>query len=231
MNKRLAQYNLFWWYTYSIATRIFFIYLPIISILILINSQEKDFMLKIAFQVMKFLLGLLLIFNIFVKKKNISAYIPKKSETSNQQNTYFMYFALTTVLYISLLLSEVENRILEVKHSHVIPWYIHLIGIIFSLMFIRDLMRKKMQLQLFGTSKKENNYETEILIGKASKKLRKHLDQKEIEELEELMLVEAETEVYTVNYLGRLVFYSIVLALLYGVVQELIGRGYLELAR
>lgn len=228
MNNRIAKYNLFWWYVFSIGTRILLIYLPIITILTLTNAQESDFLIKIIFQVLKLILGILLIFNVFVKPKNVSVYIPEKTETASQQNTNSMYFAVTTVLYISFLLPDVESWILG-EPAYSIPWYIHLFGITYGLLLIRDLVKKR--IQSFKSVERGVNYNTLILAGKATQKLQKNLNQKEIEELEQLMLVETEMNTFTVNHLGRLFFYSIILALILGVVQEIIGRGYLELAR
>lgn len=228
MNNRITKYNLFWWYAFSIASRVLLIYLPIITILILINSQESGFLIKIAIQALKMLLGVWLIFNIFVKPKNVSIYVPGESETISQQNTYSMYFAVTTVLYISLLLPEIENWILG-EQTHSIAWYIHLLGITFGLLFIRDLVKNRAQ--SFKSVENGVNYTSVILAGKATQKLQKHLNPTEIKELEELMLVETELNTFTVNHLGRLFFYSIIVALILGVVQEIIGRGYLEIVK
>ncbi len=218
----LARWNRFWWYTFSFSSRILLIFLPVINLIDLINSDSSDLLLKIIFQILRLVLGLFLVFNVFVLPGTDKFYIPKNQTTLDQSQTYLMYWGVGSTLYLDSLIVGFENYLLD-HQTLISPWYMHVLGVGSLILLFISLYKNRRILKSITETQAHKNI---AFIGKASQKLSENLTYEERLELENLLLIEKELGNNAVNNLGKLLWLSIVAALVLAVIQELIGRTY-----
>jgi hypothetical protein len=220
-NRFLSYYNKFWWHVFSLSTRVFLFFIPVINLINLIDSNSDDVFIKIIFQLLKLTMGLFLMFNVFVLPGANKFYIPESSQTEDQSNTYLMYWAVGSAMYLSSLLEQSENYFLGIKSSEM-TWGWHVIGVGLLILLLLSIYRRRRKQNLIAKMP-----ENLAITGRALQKISENLTYQEQQELEDILLVKTELEQNAINNLGRLIWLSVLAALMLAVIQNLIGRAYL----